>query len=107
MSSMDDLRTRLDVAVGSQVLVLLLSQNPSGVQEGASWVQKESLEGHPDPDLRVHVEWFSMLAGDSRSGWDECVISDPRVTHLRDERCLGSRAFAGEVEDAAAPVWDA
>jgi hypothetical protein len=70
-------------------------------------VQKESLEEHPDSDLRVYVVWFSMLAGDSRSGWDECVISDPRVTHLWGERRLSGRVFAGEVEDAAPPVWDA
>jgi hypothetical protein len=56
-------------------------------------VQKEILEEHPDSDLRVYVVWFSMLEGDSRSGWDE--------------KRLASRAFAGEVEGAAPPVWDA
>ncbi len=70
-------------------------------------MQKEVLEEHPDSDLRVYVVWFSMLEGDSRSGWDECVISDPRATHLWDEKRLASRAFAGEVEGAAPPVWDA
>ena len=34
-------------------------------------------------------------------------MSDPRATHLWDERRLASRAFAGEVENATAPVWDA
>ncbi len=72
----------------------------------ASWVQKEILEKHPDSDLQVYVVWFNMLSGDSRSGWDECVMSDPRATHLWDEKRLASRAFAGEVEGAAAPVWD-
>ena len=70
-------------------------------------MQKEILEEHPDFDLRVYVVWFSMLSGDSRSGWDEYVMSDPRATHLWDEKRLASRAFAGEVEGAAAPVWDA
>jgi hypothetical protein len=70
-------------------------------------VQKEILEEHPGSDLRVYVIWFSMLEGDSRSGWDECVMSDPRATHLWDQRRLASRAFAGEVEGAAPPVWDA
>ena len=70
-------------------------------------MQKEILEEHPDSDLRVYVVWFSMLTGDSRSGWDECVMSDPRAAHLWDERRLASQAFAGEVEGAAAPVWDA
>ena len=70
-------------------------------------MQKEILEKHPDSDVRVYVVWFSMLAGDSRSGWDECVMSDPRATHLWDEKRLASRTFAGEVEGAAEPVWDA
>jgi hypothetical protein len=76
-------------------------------KKGASWVQKEILEEHPNSDLRVYVVWFSMLEGDSRSGWDECVISDPKATHLWDEQRLASRAFAGEVERATPPVWDA
>jgi hypothetical protein len=46
-----------------------------------------------DSDLRVYVVWFSMLAGGSRSGWDE--------------KRLASQAFVGEVEGAAPPVWDA
>ena len=70
-------------------------------------MQKEILEEHPDSDLRVYVVWFNMLTGDSRSEWDECVISDPRASHLWDEKRLASRAFAGEVEGAAEPVWDA
>jgi hypothetical protein len=76
-------------------------------KKGASWVQKEILEEHPDTDLRVYVVWFNMLSGDSRSRWDECVMSDPRATHLWDEKRLASRALAGEVESASPPVWDA
>ena len=70
-------------------------------------MQTEILEEHLDSDVRVYVVWFSMLEGDSRSGWDECVMSDPRATHLWDEKGLASRAFAREVEGAAPPVWDA
>ena len=56
-------------------------------------MQKEILEEHPDSDLRVYVVWFNMFSGDSRSGWDE--------------KRLASQAFAGEVEGAVPPVWDA
>jgi hypothetical protein len=70
-------------------------------------VQKEILEEHPDSNLKVYVVWFNMLAGDSRTGWDKCAMSDPRAIHLWDEKRLASRAFAGEVEGASAPVWDA
>ena len=70
-------------------------------------MQQEILEKHPGSDVRVYVVWFNMLSGDSRSGWDECVMSDPRAIHLWDEKRLASRAFVGEVEGAAAPVWDA
>jgi hypothetical protein len=76
-------------------------------KRGARWVQKEILEEHPDSDLRVYVVWFNMLSGDSRSGCDECVMSDPRANHLWDEKRLASRALAGEVEGASPPVWDA
>ena len=54
-----------------------------------------------------YAQAFNMLSGDSRSGWDECVMSDPRAIHLWDEKRLASRAFAGEVEGAAPPAWDA
>jgi hypothetical protein len=40
-----------------------------------------------------YAQAFNMLSGDRRSGWDE--------------KRLASRAFAGEVEGAAPPVWDA
>jgi len=70
-------------------------------------VQKEILEKHRQTNLRVYVAWVPMLAADSRSRWDECVMSDPRATHLWDWKRLASRAFAGEVEGATTPVWDA
>jgi hypothetical protein len=34
-------------------------------------------------------------------------MSDPRASHLWDQKRLASRAFAGVVEGAAPPVWDA
>jgi len=76
-------------------------------KRGASWVQQEILEKHPDSNIKVYVAWVPMLAGDSRSGWDRCAMSDPRATHLWDGKRLATRAFAGEVEGATAPVWDA
>ena len=70
-------------------------------------MQRDILEQHPNADLQVYVVWFNMLSGDSRSGWDECVMSDPRATHLWDEKRLASQTFAGEVQGASPPVWDA
>ncbi len=74
---------------------------------GASWVQKEILEEHPDSDLKVYVVWFDMLAGDSREGWDGYLVSDPRATNLWDEKRLVSRTLGDSVEGASPPVWDA
>jgi hypothetical protein len=31
-------------------------------KRGASWVQKEILEEHPDSDVKVYVVWFNMLS---------------------------------------------
>ena len=74
---------------------------------GASWVQQNILEQYPNADLRVYVVWFDMLAGDSRSGWDRCVISDPRATNLWDQQHLVSQTLGPDVEGASPPVWDA
>lgn len=70
-------------------------------------MQKEILEKHPKADIKVYAVWFSMLPGDSQSGWDDCVISDPRVHNLWDRKRLAGQAFAGDVEGAVPPVWDA
>jgi len=74
---------------------------------GASWVQQEILEEHPDSDLKVYVVWFNMLEGDSREGWDGYVVSDPRATNLWDEKRLVSRTLGDDVEGTSQPVWDA
>ena len=74
---------------------------------GASWVQQEILEEHPDSDLKVYVVWFNMLPGDSREGWDGYLVSDPRATNLWDEKRLVSRTLGDSVEGASPPVWDA
>lgn len=74
---------------------------------GASWVQQEILEKHPDSDLKLYVVWFDMLAGDSRSGWNSRVVSDPRATNLWDKDRLASRTLGPSVEGASPPVWDA
>lgn len=74
---------------------------------GASWVQRDILEGHPKADLKVYVVWFNMLSGDSRSGWDSCAVSDPRATNLWDRDRLISAALDPSVKGASPPVWDA
>jgi hypothetical protein len=74
---------------------------------GASWVQQQILEKHPDSDLKVYVVWFNMLSGDSREGWDGYLVSDPRATNLWDEKRLVSRTLGDDVEGASQPVWDA
>ena len=74
---------------------------------GASWVQQQILEEHPHSDIKVYVVWFNLLSEDSRERWDGYLVPDPRATNLWDEKRLASRAFAGEVEGASPPVWDA
>lgn len=75
---------------------------------GASWVQQNILEKHPEADLRVHVVWFNMLPGDSRDGWDADVLADPRVTHHWDEGRVVGRALVDPLDYDGGPiVWDA
>ena len=96
---MDDLRTRF-MKTGQP------ETHPAALAY-MSGVQKEILEKHPEADVKVYAVWFSMLPGDSRSGWDDCVISDPRVHNPWDRKHLASQAFAGDIEGVAPPVWDA
>ena len=74
---------------------------------GASWVQQQILEEHPDSDIKVYVVWFNMLSGDSREGWDGYLVPDPRATNLWDEKRLVSQTLGDDVEGASQPVWDA
>ena len=70
-------------------------------------MQQNILEKHPDADLRVHVIWFNMLPGDSREGWDEDVLADPRVTHYWDEDRVVGEALVEPLGHDGPIVWDA
>ena len=74
---------------------------------GASWVQQNILQKYPDADFRVHVVWFNMLPGDSRDGWDETVLADPRVTHHWDEERAVGKALVEPLDYDGPIVWDA
>ena len=69
-------------------------------------MQREILDKNPDAMLQVYVVWFSMLFSDSRSRWDDSIMSDPRVIHLWDEERVVGRFFA-EQEESYMPIsWD-
>lgn len=71
-------------------------------------MQQNILERYPDADLRVYVLWFSVLPGDSREGWDDQVLADPRVTHYWDEeRAVGEALVEPLGYDDGPFVWDA
>lgn len=64
------------------------------------------MEKHSTSNLRVYTTWFSMLGGDSRSGWRSGVLPDPRVTHLWDEQRIAARWFSLHVEQTEGLIWD-
>jgi hypothetical protein len=74
-------------------------------------VQKEILERHPTPNLRVYAVWFSMIPTDARSrwAWTGGVLDDSRVLHYWDEKKKVGRLFADKDPDTDDPdvVWDA
>jgi len=55
----------------------------------------------------VYTVWFSMLAGDSRSGWHSGAMPDPRVTNLWDEQRIASQWFSQHIDGEQGYVWDA
>ena len=69
---------------------------------GAQWAQKEILEKRPDADIRVYAVWFSMLESDSRPAWPRDALTDPRVTHLWDEKRVLGRWYA---QDLKLKMW--
>jgi hypothetical protein len=73
---------------------------------GARAVQHDILEKYPSANLRVYTVWFSMLAGDSRSGWKSGAMPDPRVTHLWDEDRVASQWFSQQVWGEPGQMWD-
>lgn len=73
---------------------------------GARAVQQDILEKYPDANLRVYTVWFSMLGGDSRSGWRSGAMPDQRVTHFWDEERVASEWFAEKVAGEQGFMWD-
>lgn len=61
-------------------------------------MQKEILEKQPDADVRVYAIRFSMLESDSRPGWPRDNLTDPRVTHLWDEKRVLGRWYARDLK---------
>ncbi len=69
-------------------------------------MQNEILEKNPSSKLQVYAIWLSTLPGDSRSRWDESLITDSRVIHLWDEDEAAGRWFS-EYEGFYVPIaWD-
>ena len=69
-------------------------------------MQREILENNPDAGVQVYAVWFSMLRGDSRSGWNGSLMPDPRVTHLWDEERVVGRWFAEQEGFYTSVAWD-
>ena len=55
----------------------------------------------------MYTVWFSMLPGDSRSGWRSGAMADPRVTNLWDEQQVASQWFSQHIDGEQGYVWDA
>ncbi|HSR52229.1 MAG TPA: hypothetical protein VLV83_15490 [Acidobacteriota bacterium] len=72
-------------------------------------MQTEILEEHRQEELEVYAIWFNMLAGDSRSGWPEDLLSDPRVQHFWDESRIVGRWYGENVtqKKKGHVEWDA
>lgn len=70
-------------------------------------MQQNILDKHPAANLRVYTVWFSMLGGDSRSGWHSGAMPDPRVTNLWDEDRVVSQWFSQHLDGEQGFVWDA
>jgi hypothetical protein len=78
---------------------------------GASWVQKQVLEKHPDAKLRVYAIWQPILLTDFRLAWRESRLPDPRVMHLWDINKAAGHWFSEysdlRSEDGAREIaWD-
>jgi hypothetical protein len=69
-------------------------------------VQGELLAKYPSSDLRVYTVWFSMLAFDSRDGWDRCIMPDERVIHFWDEERVVSQRFSEQIYGETGSMWD-
>lgn len=69
-------------------------------------MQQEILAKHTQAKLKVYTVWFSMLFGDSRSGWRSGAMPDARVTHLWDEKRIASQWFSQQIWGETGNMWD-
>ncbi|HSR67597.1 MAG TPA: hypothetical protein VLU25_06615 [Acidobacteriota bacterium] len=72
-------------------------------------MQTEILEEHPEEELEVYAVWFNMLSSDSRSGWPEDLLTDPRVQHFWDESRIAGLWYGENVtkKQQGHVEWDA
>jgi hypothetical protein len=70
-------------------------------------VQQELLEKNPSADIKVYAVWFNMLPSDSRSRWEEELLTDQRVIHLWDEGKILGRFHASRLDYPGEVMWDA
>ena len=67
------------------------------------------MEVHPDAEIEVYAIWFNMLPADSREGWPEKLLTDPRVIHYWDQdKVVGTWYGENVTENKQGHVeWDA
>ncbi|HXM19598.1 MAG TPA: hypothetical protein VN934_12440 [Candidatus Tumulicola sp.] len=70
-------------------------------------MQQEVLAKHPRTDLRIQAIWFSVLASDSKSGWDSSILTDKRVTNYWVANLSIGDWFGRRVLGTNALCWDA
>ena len=76
-------------------------------EAGARWVQEEILDKNSATEVRVYAVWLPILYRDDRPGWDDRILTDPRVKHWRDEKQVASRWFADHQGfDHGPAAWD-
>jgi hypothetical protein len=61
-------------------------------------VQSDILSAHPQARLRVYAIRVNKLFGDARNRWDAAGLTDPRVTHLWDEKDVSGAWLAANVD---------
>jgi hypothetical protein len=76
------LKSEFDASVGDVRMLLILSPNCQGCQEGSREVEQKLLERFDPPNLKVFVVWFPLLKQDSREAAQAAMsyFPDPRVT---------------------------
>lgn len=103
ITNQDDLRAQFNLDLGTQRLILLLSNGCPSCVAGAEWVQERILATHPDLDLRVYAIWFptvdaSQLSSEANPYWDPEAIHDPRALNFWDAAGAVSAFMAANVE---------